>query len=79
MLAREELVANFNLEKKSKAAEDTGSNGKETVGLTELEGGSRTGRAAAATSLGSTTAATKTTEDGLAGGVCGLSAVGASL
>jgi hypothetical protein len=67
------------LEEKSKAAEDTGSNGKQAVSLTELEGSSRTGGAAAATSLGSTAATTETTEDGLAGGVCGLTAVGAGL
>jgi hypothetical protein len=71
--------ADFGLEKKSKAAEDTGGNGKQTVSLTELEGSCRAGGAGAATSLGSTTAATKTTEDGLAGRVCGLSAVVAGL
>jgi hypothetical protein len=67
------------LEQKSKAAEDTGSNGKQTVSLTELEGSGSTRLAAAATSLCSTAAATETAEDGLAGRVCGLSGDGTGL
>jgi hypothetical protein len=56
----------FFLEQKSKAAEDTGSNGKQTVSLTELKGSGSAGLAATATSLCSTAAATETAEDSLA-------------
>jgi hypothetical protein len=67
------------LKKDGKAAEDTGSNGKQTVGLTELESSGSAGLAAAATSLSGTTTATETAEDGRAGRVCSLSSDGTSL
>jgi hypothetical protein len=67
------------LKKDGKAAEDTGSNGEQTVSLTQLQSSGSTSLAAAATGLSSTTAATKTAEDGRAGRVCGLSSDGTSL
>lgn len=63
------------LKQKSEAAEDTGGDGEETVGLAELESSGCTSLAAGGGS-GSSAAASKAIVDGLAGGVCGLAAVG---